>query len=402
MLGLDREQLQARHHTIHDAIRCGNLADVRRKIQAGDANDRDCYGLTPLDIAIGYNSKEIAELLITGGAYISKAKDETLSLAVFLGYYENIRSTITKRPFAYHLNNGYTGDTVMSIFPYVALILMASFTLCFTMNPVLADSFAASVNMHSVPTLGLLTLLTPITFYGVPFIATFLIYTFIDICYFHACTVRKLERCQQMDGLLHHAVKIGNLYAVRRLIGTDVNIDLQDNSSVTALSIAINRRDLNIIEELIASGADSGSHLCSSPYWNRCKAEVELMRGIELGKIGDQSVTLCDFLRTRDDTKLARCFINEEIRQNLEELRSNNFQQFPMYANILSSKVEKGEKISSLYKRIDTGSINGKEIIPISDSVANPLEKVIITQYVNKFLGNDHKSRLNLLLAHCS
>ena len=59
-------------YELHDACKAGNLAEVKRLLEAGaDANAVNKYGNTPLYFASSLDSTEIAELLIDAGALVN-------------------------------------------------------------------------------------------------------------------------------------------------------------------------------------------------------------------------------------------------------------------------------------------------------------------------------------------
>src|SRR5712691_8096806 len=57
-------------HAIHDAAETGDIRDIQNALQENPAlvNARNCFGITPLHLAVAYNDIEVVDYLLSRGA----------------------------------------------------------------------------------------------------------------------------------------------------------------------------------------------------------------------------------------------------------------------------------------------------------------------------------------------
>jgi hypothetical protein len=209
---------------------------------------------------------------------------------------------------------------------------------------------------------------------------------------------------------LSNAITNGSLTFTKFLLerGARVNIIYAGNEQPIEQSPSLDVNKLLIKYKLIQNfdgiypfegGFHPGGRLGN--YWNECKTEIEEMKNFNIGKINGQSVSLYNFLRTKDDTRLVQYLINSESKGKLENLQANNYQDFPIFADLLpnaiKNRIEEGEKKRSLYDKV--GEVKLPTNLPANSGPETLTPELM--EHVDKSLGNGHKSRLNLLLAYC-
>ncbi|WP_264702287.1 ankyrin repeat domain-containing protein [Wolbachia endosymbiont (group A) of Volucella inflata] len=170
---------------------------------------------------------------------------------------------------------------------------------------------------------------------------------------------------------------------VKLLIANGANVNAKGDDERTALQIAVGGRNTGtakcIIEYTLLQNFNAekpnflNGNAALSSYWDKCKDETTQMSTYVIGNIRNRNISINDFLTEKDDVKLVSYVGNEGIILQLQELQSNGYKEFPIFADLLKdriqSRITEGERKKCLYDRI--GKLEFKQLPPELMNIVN-------------------------------